>query len=382
MITAPGEPMSFRSLWNPEAVKLALSEFDELGRTAFLEKYGFRRSRMYMLRDPDTGNLYDCLAIIGAAYGYAFPDEAPIAMSDIPDDEAVAERVLTDLGFEVVRVGQDWSKKEVEATIRDYFQMLTLESARRPYSKSDHNARLRSILKIRSRASIELKHQNISAVLAQLGLPFIRGYKPRANLQQLLREEVLNYIVARNAELTNIMDNLQEQTDPGQASFRGVLVEPPKVEAIAIPSTSPRLPRKFDYADRDERNRKLGRSGESWTVEFERVRLTDEGRPDLAARVDWLSERLGDGAGYDIMSYEASELARFIEVKTTNGGPETPFVVSRNEKEFSEEMGDSFCLYRVFSFSSVPKLFILRGSIASHLTLHPIDFRAHLKSIL
>lgn len=39
-----------------------------------------------------------------------------------------------------------------------------------------------------------------------------------------------------------------------------------------------RLRRKFDYAARDEANRKLGRAGEQWVIEFEQQRLTDLGR--------------------------------------------------------------------------------------------------------
>lgn len=365
---------------DPEAVRIAVREFDELGRTAFLEKYGFARSKSYMLRDESTGNLYDARAVLGAAYGYAFPDIGPLSTSDVPADEADTQRTLSELGFEVVRVGENWTREEVEITVRDYFQMLELESSGRPYNKREHNARLQARLKIRSRASIELKHQNISAVLAQIGLPFIRGYKPRTNLQELLREVVLGYVVAKNAEVARLLDNIEAQTIAPTPMYRGVLMMPPKVEVRPLTTKKTRLPRKLDYADRDERNRQLGRNGESWVVQFERTRLNDEARPDLAAEIDWLSERLGDGAGYDIMSFEASGAARFIEVKTTNGGPETPFIVSRNEKEFSADVGDAFCLYRVFNFAISPKLFIVRGSLADNFVLDAMDYRARLRA--
>lgn len=69
--------------------------------------------------------------------------------------------------------------------------MLRLEATDQPYNKSEHNEVLRQQLKARSEGSIEMKHQNISAVLDQLGLPYIRGYKPRTNLQDLLREVVI-----------------------------------------------------------------------------------------------------------------------------------------------------------------------------------------------
>lgn len=373
--------MSLSKLKSPEAVWAAIREFDELGRTYFLEKYGFGRAREYMLRDPSTGRLYDSKAIVGAAHRYAFPEEGPLHADAFSGGEETVERLLHGLGFEVVRVGQDWTADEVEATVSDYFEMLRCEASGTPYSKADHNARLRTKLTTRSKASIELKHQNISAVLDQLGLPYIRGYKPRSNLQDLLRRVVLDYIERNRNTLVSVMDSFDAQTTPGARVFQGVLQQPPRLVDYPPAAKRARLPRKLDYAAREELNRSLGRNGEAWVFDFEKVRLADENRSDLVQRIDWISDRLGDGTGYDILSYEASELARFIEVKTTNGGILTPFIVTKNELEFSEETEDAFCLYRVFEFASAPKLFILRGAISANVELEAIDYRARLKSI-
>jgi hypothetical protein len=372
--------MSINKLNSSAAIVAAMKEFDAVGRSCFLEKYGFGKSREYMIRDQATGRLYDSKAIAGAAYGYNFPEEGPLRAEDFSGGEATVEQALTKLGFSVVRVGQDWTQKEVETTVQDYFEMLRLESAGAVYNKSEHNEHLRGMLPTRSKSSIELKHQNISAVLDQLGLPYIRGYKPRSNLQDLLRRIVLEYVEKNQQALTHVMENFDELSTPGDQRFLGALVERPKVEAVTIPVKRLRLPRKLDYAVREELNRKLGYSGESWSVAFESNRLTEHGRPDLASKIDWISDRLGDGTGYDILSYEESEVARFIEVKTTNGGSMTPFIVTRNELEFSEETEDAFCLYRVFEFSITPKLFILRGALTSNLELEALDYRARLKA--
>lgn len=373
--------MNLSKLQSPAAVQAAIAEFDRVGRAYFLEKYGFGKSREYMLRDPASGKLYDSKAIVGAAYGYAFPDEGALRATDFSGGEATVERLLTDLGFQVVHVGQDWTVDEVEATVRDYFDMLRKEAAGQSYSKSEHNEQLRSTLITRSKASIELKHQNISAVLDQLGLPYIRGYKPRSNLQELLRQTVADYVSRHQTVLATVMDDLEAQTTPGEQRFLGVLVDPPKVESLSVKRKHPRFARKFDYAQRDEHNRKLGYNGEAWTVEFETARLTNADRHDLVSKIDWVSDRLGDGTGYDILSFEDDEQARFIEVKTTNGGSMTPFIVTRNEVEFSEESEDAFCLYRLFEFSSKPQLFILRGSLQANLELEALDYRARLKGL-
>ena len=222
--------MNIRKLNSPQAVRAAIEEFDKVGRTYFLEKYGFGRSREYMLRDTATGKLYDSKAIIGAAFGYAFPDDGPLKAEDFSGGEATVERVLSEMGFEVVRVGQDWTREEVEATVKDYFETLRLEAAGISYSKTKHNERLRSKLTARSKASIELKHQNISAILDQLGLPYLRGYKPRSNLQDLLRRTVLDFVGRNQNALESVMASFDAQTTPGAQEFRVVLIEPPKVE--------------------------------------------------------------------------------------------------------------------------------------------------------
>ena len=50
------------------AVIKAIQEFDQLGRDAFLKKYGFRKAQSYDLRI--NGRSYDSKAIAGVAHGY------------------------------------------------------------------------------------------------------------------------------------------------------------------------------------------------------------------------------------------------------------------------------------------------------------------------
>lgn len=73
------------------------------------------------------------------------------------------------------RQSEDWDAFELDAIIADYFAMRDSELAQRPYVK----AHQRSVLMLqigRSAASVEFKHRNISAVLQEMGLPWIWGY--------------------------------------------------------------------------------------------------------------------------------------------------------------------------------------------------------------
>lgn len=73
------------------------------------------------------------------------------------------------------------------------------------------------------------------------------------------------------------------------------------------------LARKFDPVVRDMRNRSLGEAGERRIYENERTRLALSGRSDLAEKVEWTSKELGDGAGYDILSFDQNGKERFLE---------------------------------------------------------------------
>jgi molybdate-binding protein len=96
----------------------------------------------------------------------------------------------------------------------------------------------------------------------------------------------------------------------------------------------------------------------------------------LANLIEWTSQDKGDGTGYDIQSFNEDGSTRYIEVKTTNAGASTPFYVSQNELDFSEEVGESFFIYRVFDFSTDPKFYELRGALTITAHLEATAYRA------
>jgi hypothetical protein len=92
---------------------------------------------------------------------------------------------------------------------------------------------------------------------------------------------------------------------------------------------------------------------------------------DLASQVEWISQTKGDGAGYDIHSFDDGGVEKFIEVKTTNGSERMAFYLTANELQCSERKNDCYWLYRVFLFSQTPGLYRLRGPLTSSLVLEP-----------
>ena len=267
--------------------------------------------------------------------------------------------------------GSDWTAQEIDLIVADYFDMLRLELSGQPFVKSHRNEALRRIIG-RSHASIEFKHCNISAVMERLGLPSIAGYRRRDNFQNALIDGIGRYLSGRNDPaliVPAVVSHLAEE----RALF---LEAPPQITDLPVTPALERLVAKFDPAERDARNRDLGRRGEERILTFERNRLTQLGRGDLARNVRWVAEEDGAGAGYDIRSFTESGVERLIEVKTTTGNRTTPFYLTENERAFSSERPDAFRLIRLFDFARSARAFELQPPLEAFVRLAPTVFRA------
>jgi len=95
-ITIMREPV-LAALTSRNAVLEAINEFDQLGRDAFLKKYGYGKSQRYYLEF--NSRQYDSKAIVGAAYGRQFPDRGPLQNTQFSGGESTVQRKLEELGF-------------------------------------------------------------------------------------------------------------------------------------------------------------------------------------------------------------------------------------------------------------------------------------------
>ena len=278
-----------------------------------------------------------------------------------------------------------WAKEEVKRIVADYFKMLLSELEGESFNKTDHRKILSPQLANRSMGSIEFKHQNISAVMIDLGLPYITGYKPRGNYQGLLKEttetllesspELMHAIkmdVDKDAELQDIDNILDAFVLPPAPQNNSTSV----CENQAGYGETESNFSKINYLEREARNTSLGAAGEKFVLEYEKTRLMSIEKFNFVDRIEQVSETRGDWAGYDIRSFNDNGSDRFIEVKTTRYGIETPFFVTKNELGFSTKNSLDYNLYRVFSFRKAPKLFMLQGRLDKVCTLDPVQFRA------
>jgi hypothetical protein len=112
-------------------------------------------------------------------------------------------------------------------------------------------------------------------------------------------------------------------------------------------------------------------------LEHEHASLVAAGRPDLAERIRWVSHLDGDGAGFDIQSFEIDGSNRLVEVKTTNGWERTPFQITRNELAVAEARREHWRLVRLWNFAREPRAFELRPPLEAHVSLMATSFQAN-----
>src|SRR5271168_3049549 len=98
------------------------------------------------------------------------------------------------------KLGTIWQSNELDAIVEDYFVMLMAELSGRPYVKLRHSATLMARIG-RTHRSVEFKHQNISAVMDELGMPWISGYKPKRNYQNAIFDAIDRYLTTHPATL-------------------------------------------------------------------------------------------------------------------------------------------------------------------------------------
>lgn len=100
--------------------------------------------------------------------------------------------------------------------------------------------------------------------------------------------------------------------------------------------------------------RKVGDSGEAYVYRSEQRRLQKLGRNDLAARIEWVSQK-AVGRGYDIKSFNGDGTTRFIEVKATIGTSPT-FFMSGNEWKVATRLQRSYWVYRIINALDKPSI--------------------------
>jgi len=184
--------------------------------------------------------------------------------------------------------------------------------------------------------------------------------KPSTTRNEVLIIQRIGNIVAHQTETIKTYDEgfiLNKSSRPAKFSLLNpiskAVIQPAVVRKIKE-KTRRFIARKIDWEKARDRNNEIGDQGEEFVLEFEIDRLIETlsiDRTKATQNVQHLSRLQGDGLGYDISSINDDGSPRYIEVKTTSGGFNQPFYMSKNEKYFFEEYEDSAFIYRVYNFN-------------------------------
>lgn len=137
--------------------------------------------------------------------------------------------------------------------------------------------------------------------------------------------------------------------------------------------------RKVDFEEINRKNKELGELGENFVLNYERKILGET----LGSKVRHVSKDDGDGAGYDILSYNKQGEVRFLEVKTTSGNLNTPFYLSENERLFLEMYENEAEIVRVYNFdkeTEIGEIYRVGGNkLMETIDLKPISYSVKIK---
>jgi Domain of unknown function (DUF3883) len=139
--------------------------------------------------------------------------------------------------------------------------------------------------------------------------------------------------------------------------------------------------RAFSVPDQEESNMIIGNTGEEAVAEYERNLLQENGKYYLSSRVEVVSKTIGDGLGYDVLSFDQDGNEKFIEVKTTrSNGLTANFSFTRGELNFLVSNPNTAFVYCVFDITkNSPRLKIYPAKQFSEKSFEPVEYRVSVR---
>ena len=127
-------------------------------------------------------------------------------------------------------------------------------------------------------------------------------------------------------------------------------------------------------------NKRLGDLGELWVLKYEIEKLRQSGLHSLVGKIKHTAKDEGDGTGYDIQSFDGNGQKIYIEVKTTKGGKNSTFYITKTELERSKIENENFYLYRLYNFNEdndTAEILIIKGAL-TNLCEFPATYKINL----
>lgn len=127
-------------------------------------------------------------------------------------------------------------------------------------------------------------------------------------------------------------------------------------------------------------NKRIGDLGELWVLKYEIEKLRQSGQHHLIDKIKHTAKDEGDGTGFDIKSFDRNGQKIYIEVKTTKGGKNSTFYITRTELERSKIEKENFYLYRLYNYNEendTAEIMIIKGDL-TNLCEFPTTYKINL----
>ena len=351
--------------------KFSISELSEISRNRTINVNHVKKKKASLFWSQPSRGIYS--RAVRSVFGFDLISEFCEADRDLCFDSS--ENLLAELYQSINshnRIPDIFQLAEREFQIvprlLDSFHLLTFELERAT------NSALESI-------DISSEPRIFQSALSRINSPN-KGVTESiaASLAEVRSQYELNlsseYAMQAQIPVANLT-NEQTMSNYIHSNFERIFDEnPPRIE-IGRKSVTNKLSRsKLDYESIESERKLLGSEGEKFVFLYEQHRLKSLGMHALADKVVWVSQKLGDGYGYDILSFDESGEKILVEVKATKGGKTSRFYLSANELEVSREKPERFLIYRLYDFPKNPRIFVIRSPLEDYLVLQPTNYRA------
>ena len=162
----------------------------------------------------------------------------------------------------------------------------------------------------------------------------LRSHKNKIFFSNIFYDESIDKYVS--LEFKNKKPNLDENCYKNELKKK-------KNKAIAF------YAKKLDFERINKEKKLIGNAGEVLVYE-DQLDKVSKYSTELVKSVRFVSKIDGDGAGYDILSFNEEKKIVYIEVKATTGKKSMPFYMSSSEYTFFELHKENYIIARVYEF--------------------------------
>ena len=255
------------------------------------------------------------------------------------------------------------------AIVSAYFDQLFKDVTGQVFRRRDILAEYAEQLEKLEKGKLDRYFCHVSALLAELGLPFMTESQPWAGASHALQDALHNYLAENIEKLSNfrrVALHCKEAPPTEIPDSRVCWVAPPEPSSYrysGIPEKLQNLSDVLDFLTAETVDQVLHERAVEFVLAYEKARLREGGQSELGNKIERLDSASRE-TGCDILSFDTDGEARCILVKPTHFGKHFPFILFNDEIEDLRRGEAEHYIYRPFNLAYEYKLFVLKEGLS------------------